>query len=395
MPSSERRSCSGSIHVMVRPGGGRLRVLTLVDSLRPGGAERLAATLAIHLDRSRFEPIVCVSRTIATPSPLIDDLNEAGVSILPLTRSSRRALRAWSPLLGFLHREQVDILHSHMFGSNAWGAAFAILSRTPVFVAHEHGSASQGGSLRSFLDRWLIGRAADAFIAVSQEDRRKMINVFGIPSDKVRLVMNGIVPLQPPRSDLRAELGIPPDAEVVGTLAVLRREKALEILIDAAKLLALTFPRLKVLIAGTGPEEKQLRALVRARDLEDTVVMLGFRSHVADVLAALDVAAFTSDREGSPLAVMESMAAGKPVVATRVGGVPELIEDGVHGLLVPPRDPGALADAVTLLLRDPSLRAELGRRGRERQRRDFDIAATVRRVEDLYEELVAAARRAG
>jgi glycosyltransferase involved in cell wall biosynthesis len=128
--------------------------------------------------------------------------------------------------------------------------------------------------------------------------------------------------------------------------------------------------------------------------MEETIILLGFRRNVADVLAALDVAVFSSDREGSPLAVMESMAAGKPVVATRVGGVPDLVEDGVHGLLVPPRDPRALADAVGGLLRDPHARVELGRRGQERQRRDFDIAATVRCVEDIYDELVAAAKRA-
>jgi glycosyltransferase involved in cell wall biosynthesis len=206
-------------------------------------------------------------------------------------------------------------------------------------------------------------------------------------------VTNGIVPLPPPASDVRAELGIPPDVEVVGTIAVLRAEKAHEVLIDAAGLLAREFPRLRVLIAGMGPEEDRLRELVRERGMQETVTLLGFRRDVADVLAAVDVAVFSSDREGSPLAVMESMAAGKPVVATRVGGVPDLVEDGVQGVLVPPRDPRALADAIGRLLHDPGARAELGKRGQERQRRDFDIASTVRHVEDIYEELVAVANK--
>jgi glycosyltransferase involved in cell wall biosynthesis len=132
--------------------------------------------------------------------------------------------------------------------------------------------------------------------------------------------------------------------------------------------------------------------MVRDRGLEDRVFLLGLRSDVADVLSALDVVAFSSDREGTPLAVMEAMAAAKPIVATRVGGVPDLLEDGVHGLLVPRQDPRALADSIALLLRDERLRSELGRRGQERQRREFDIGVTVRQVEDLYEELIARKR---
>lgn len=372
----------------------RLRVVTLVDTLRPGGAERFAATLAIRLDRSRFEPTVCVSRKITAPSPLIDDLREADVSILPLNRTSLGAPWGWWALARFLRREQVDVLHSHMFGSNAWGAVLATLSRVPVFVAHEHSWAFEGERFRPFLDRELIARAADAFIAVSRADERRMIELAGIPREKVRLVMNGIAPLPPARGDVRAELGIPRDAEVVGTMAVLRREKAHEVLIEAAELLASEFPKLKVLIAGTGPEEDRLRAAVRDRNLQDRVLLLGFRRDVADVLAVLDVAAFTSDREGLPLAVIEAMAAGKPVVATHVGGIRDLVEDGVHGLLVPPRDPSALADAIARLLRAPRLRMELGQRGQERQRRNFDISEVAGRVEALYEELAAKSRRA-
>jgi glycosyltransferase involved in cell wall biosynthesis len=377
---------------MARPTEKRLRVVTLVDTLLPGGAERLATTLAIGVDRSRFEPIVCVSRPLEAPSPLIDDLVEAGVPILRLHRPSRAAFWAWWPLVRLLRRQRVDVLHSHMFGSNAWGAVLATACRVPVFVAHEHSWAFEGVTLRPFLDRELIARAADAVVAVSREDERRMIEVARIPPGKIRVLPNGIVPLPPPRGDVRAEHGIRPDAEVIGTMAVLRREKALEVLFEAARLLVPEFPGLRVLVAGGGPEEGRLRAAVREQGLEGTIALLGLRSDVADVLAALDVAVFSSDREGSPLAVMEAMAAAKPVVATRVGGIPDIVEEGVQGLLVPPRDPRALAEAIARLLRDPQLRAKLGRSGQERQRRDFDMAATVGRVESLYQELVAAAR---
>jgi glycosyltransferase involved in cell wall biosynthesis len=360
----------------------------LIDNLLPGGAERVAASLAIRLDRSRFEPFVCVSRSITGPSPLIDDLTRADVPILPLARTTRLAVRSWLPLVRFLRHERVDILHAHKFGSNVWGAVFASLFRVPLFVAHEQGSTFEGEIHRPFLDRRLIARAADALIVVSPEDQRMMAEA-GIAPQKLRLIRNGIIEPVPAGHDVRGELEIPPDAEVVGTVAVLRPEKAVDVLIEAAALLSDDFPRLRVLIAGSGPEEERLRAMVRDRGLERRVLLLGLRRDVADVLAALDVVAFSSDREGTPLAVMEAMAAGKPVVATNVGGVPDLIDDGIHGLLVPRRDPRALADSIARLLRDAGLRSELGRRGREKQRREFDIGVTVRHVESLYDELVA------
>jgi glycosyltransferase involved in cell wall biosynthesis len=125
------------------------------------------------------------------------------------------------------------------------------------------------------------------------------------------------------------------------------------------------------------------------------VLFLGIRRDVPAVLAAVDVAVLSSDYEGSPLSVMEYMAAAKPVVSTRVGGVPELVKEDVHGLLVEPRDPEALAEAVTRLLRDPALAKRLGAEGRQRQQREFSLEAMVRRIEDLYEELWLASGRRG
>jgi glycosyltransferase involved in cell wall biosynthesis len=209
----------------------------------------------------------------------------------------------------------------------------------------------------------------------------------------VRLIPNGIPPLPAADEDLRRSLGIADDAPVIGTLTVLRPEKALDTLVEAASQLAQRFPGLKVLIAGAGREEERLRTLISAHRLEETVLLLGFRRNVSDVLAALDVAVCCSEREGSPLAVLESMAAARPIVATSVGGIPQLVRDGREALLVPPRDPVALADALSRLLSDPGLRAELGHNARERQQLEFDIRSMVRSFEQLYEELFRTTRR--
>jgi glycosyltransferase involved in cell wall biosynthesis len=366
--------------------------LTLLDTLRPGGAERVAVTVAARLDRDRFEPLVCVSRRLAW-SPLDEILESADVPLVTLNRTHRAALWSWAPLVAMLRRERIDVLHAHMFGSNLWGTVFGRLAGVPVVVAHQHGWSFERNLIRYAVDRELIGRGADVFVAVSREDRARMIELEGIASRKVRFIANRIAPLPRPLLDLRAELGVPEAAPVIGTLTVLRPEKGLDTFVEAAALLAPQFPGLQALIAGAGREEERLRSLIRKLELESTVVLLGFCRNVADVLAALDVAVFSSVREGSPLAVIEAMAAGKAIVATAVGGVPALVRNEEHALLVPPRDPPAFAEAVGRLLRDRDLRERLGRNAQERQRREFDITSTVRAFEDLYEQLFAGSRR--
>ncbi|MEA2353760.1 MAG: hypothetical protein QOJ14_2174 [Thermoleophilaceae bacterium] len=379
----------------------RLRVLTLVDRLgTSGGAERLATQIAMRLDPERFETWYCASRWSEDgPQPegadlVVESMRAAGIRVLGLGRTSSRAAWRWWPLVRLLRRERIDVVHSHKFGSNAWAAVVAPLGRVPVLIAHEHSWSFEGRPLRRFVDRELIARRSSAMIAVSREDRRRMIEIEGIDPEAVTFVANGIEPLVPgdPRR-IRDELGLAPGDPVIGTVAVLRAEKRLDLLMRAVASLAEEFPRVALVVAGEGPERPALEALARELGIEERVHLLGHRTDVPDVLAALDVAASASEREGSPLAVMEYMEAELPVVATRVGGLPDLIDDGVHGLLVPAGDGDALAAALAELLRDPERRRAMGGRARERRRAEFDLDVVVRRLERMYEQLVEEARR--
>lgn len=366
----------------------------------------MAQQFATHLDRSRFEATFCVSRWNRTPNSehdaALSELREAGVTFLPLDRSSRFQLNPWRKLITYLREWDADILHSHMFGSNVWGALIAPRAKVPVFVAHEHTWSFEGQPLRKFLDRNLIARRADAFVAVSRLDQRRMVEIERIPESKTRFIPNGIPPSLPlnPQHDAREKLGIAPDQPVIGMVAILRAQKAVDVLIRAAALIRDAVPNVKVLLVGGGetaggPDEgnpyiQGLRALSAELGLESTIEFLGLRTDIPDLLASFDVAVLSSDYEGSPLSVLEYMEAGKPVVATRVGGVPDLVEDRVTGLLVEPQDPEAFAAAVIELLRDPDRAEAMGRAGQALRMRDFTIDATLRRVESLYEELYAA-----
>lgn len=356
----------------------------------------MAVSVAMRLDPRRFESVLCATRSVDKPT-FEEDLKAAGVTTMHLDRRSRTDFAAWLPLLGYL-RDGVHVLHAHKFGSNVWGTLLGRLARVPVVVAHEQSWASARSSrtgplVRSTIDRELIARGADVFIAVSQADRRRMIELEGIDPRRLRVIPNAVPAPVPTGHDVRAELGIEPDAPLVVTVCQLRPEKAVEVLVEAAALLRKHEPRVRVLVAGDGAEREKLEAQIGALDLGGTVRLLGTRRDVPDLLAAADVAVCCSDFEGTPLSVMEYMGAGTPVVATRVGGLPEVVEDGVQGLLVEPRDPPGLSAALARLLGDEGLRQRMGEAARSRQRTTFDLDGAVQRIEDLYDQLYLASAR--
>jgi glycosyltransferase involved in cell wall biosynthesis len=377
----------------------RLKVLTLTDQLvyLGGGAERVAMEIAMRLDQSRFESVFCASRYWdGLQVPHVQDaerrMDEAGVRYLGLGRRTSTDLHHWLALRGILRRERVDVLHAHMFGSNVWGTVIGRLARVPVIVAHEHTWSFEGRPLRRFVDREVIGRGSTAFIAVSRDDQRKMIEIEGVDADKILHVPNGIAPPPPPTgADVRAELGIPAGVPLIGTVSVLRPQKALDVFIRASAELLREDRELRVLLAGDGPLKGELTDLVNELGVQDRLLMLGYRSDAADVMATLDVAVSSSAFEGSPLAVMEYMESARSIVATRVGGVPDLIEDGVHGLLVDPGDQPGLTAAIRRMLADPEAARRMGEAARERRRHEFTVDLMVRRFEALYERLVGGA----
>jgi glycosyltransferase involved in cell wall biosynthesis len=366
----------------------RLCVVTVIDRLMTSGAEIVATRIAMGLDRGRFESIICSTRR-SDPAD-ITAVEAAGARVLSLDRRSRAEVWRWRPLLSLLRSGRVDVLHAHKFASNVWAGGLAHAADVPVVLAHEHTWSFSGNPLRRLFDREFVARSVDLILCVSDEDRRRMIEVEGIRPQKVRTIPNGIPPV--PRGDgasIRQELGIPAGAPTVGTICGLRAQKAVEVLIEAVARLAPGHPGLRVLIVGDGPERDRLERLVSERGLGSIVLFLGQRSHddVPHILDALDVAVSSSDFEGAPLSVLEWMAAGKAIVATAVGGVPSLIEHGTHGLLVPPRDADRIAAAIGELLDRPTLRTALGVAAAERQRAEFALDAMLERLQGLYLEL--------
>jgi glycosyltransferase involved in cell wall biosynthesis len=372
--------------------------LTLVDCVLTSGAEIVATRIAMALDRRRFESLICTTRP--SPSRHVREVEEAGIRIVALDRRSTLDLSRWRPFIELLRSEQVDVVHSHKHGSNVWAASLGRLAGAPVVICHEHSwvyvRSNIGQHVKQTLDRQLVARSADVILGTSRAHWQHLVRGLRVSPAKARYVSNGIPTMTAGNGRaVRQELGISAASPVIGTVCTLRPEKALEVLIESARILLEDIPALEVVIVGDGPERGRLEAMVERLNLAGSVKFLGRRPPEAlpDLLAAFDVGVLSSDFEASPLSVLEFMAAGKPVVATRVGGVPALVEDGGQGLLVPPRDPQSLACAALTLLRDRELRRALGANGQQRQRHEFHFDRMVRQLEDLYECLYRSSER--
>jgi glycosyltransferase involved in cell wall biosynthesis len=361
----------------------------------------MAVESAIGLDPERWRRMLVVSREEDfdglqdAAAEMMAAVRAADVDVLRLQRHSRIEVWAWWSLYRLLRRDKIDILHAHMFGSNVWACVIGKLARVPVIVCHEHMWSYGGSRLRTWIDRCLIANLSDAFVAVSEAGRRSMIESEGIPGRDVVLLRNGLPAL--PRGaagKVRAELGISAAESVIVTVGILRPEKAHSVLVEAAAAIVKTVPNLRVLLVGEGGERANLEALIARLGLGDVVTLLGLRRDIADILESADIAVCCSDFEGGPLAVMEYMSAELPIVATEVGGLPELVGPA-NGVLIPPRDPGALADAALGLIADEDRRRRLGLAGKELREAEYSSGVYIGRLEALYEKLLKAAGARG
>ncbi len=369
----------------------RITVVHLIDHLVPyGGAEVLVAQIAQRLDRERFEPVICATRT--ADERVCAELEASGVKLLLLQRTNRGRLDQWWPLVRYLRTTDLAVLHAHKFGSNTWAAAIRRVTDVRAVIAHEHVGSFSGGRFKRCINRYLISPSVDLLLTVSADTREQMVQVERLPRDRIQVFTHGTAPPDRHGEIDRAALGLSPGDFVVGTVAVLRPEKAPDDLFRAALLLRDEIPNLRVLVVGDGPQRHALEAMVDDLGLRRAVIFLGFRRDVERLLPSMDVCVNSSHFEGSPLAVMEFMGSGRPIVATSVGGVPELLEDGRCGLLVPPRDPSALAAAIRKLEQDPELRGTLAANALAKHRACFDIRTNIKALERLYEQLAFGSR---
>jgi glycosyltransferase involved in cell wall biosynthesis len=369
----------------------RLRILHLITRLSVGGAERLLIDLVRRLDATRFESLVCC---IQARGELAAELEAAGMPVVCLERmrGKRFDWRAVADLRRLLRREGVSLVHSHLYHANLYGRLAAILASVPA-VATVHNVYTRPKFHRRVLNRWLARRSARV-IAVSDQVRHDLLTYDGIDPARVVTIRNGIdlrrVASALTREQARARLSIPGGTLAIGCVGRLEEQKGHRYLLDACALLAREagLGRFRVLLVGDGRLRAALEQHAAALGIGASVSFLGMRSDVADILRALDIYAMPSLWEGLPLAMLEAMAAGLPVVISEVGGVAEALDERC-GVRVAPKDSGALADALRQLATQPERRRSLGSAARARAEAEFGAEAMIARLSRVYEEACA------
>lgn len=381
-----------------------MRVARIITRLNVGGPAIQAMLLTERLDPERFDTLLiagAVGRAEGDMLALRPTLSRPPLSVPSLRReiSPLSDLRAFVRITAALRAFRPDVVHTHLSKAGLLGRLAARLSGARAVVHTFHGNVLDGYfdplRARLFLElERALARISDRVVAISSGQRAEIERLGIARGAKVVEIPLGfdLAPfLDPPRGILRRELGLGSEVRLVGVAARLVPIKRVDVFLRAAERIAAERSDVHFVVVGDGEERARLRTRAERAGIAERVHFLGWRSDLAAVYGDLDVVVLTSDNEGTPVSVLEALAGGRPVVATAVGGVPDVLGSDERGLLVPPRDSSAVATAIMRLLGSSSLAEGLASAGRAYVLARHDAPALVRSISDLYTELVGRA----
>ncbi len=368
-----------------------MKILHLISSSGLLGAERVLLEIAEYSKREGLEVGIGVFQNSQNPNLELAEVAKGqgfDVKIFPCSgRFDNNAIRS---IKDYVYNTGVNIIHSHNYKSNFY-ARRALSDNNIRWVVTNHGRRS--GSkllLYNLLDGFIV-RYADRVVGVSKEITNKM-KLTGIDSKKICLIENGVsldrYQKRIASESIRESLGIRKDVLVIGTVGALTKEKGHVYFLNAAQEVNRIFPRVVFLFVGDGTQRPYLENRASKLGIADKVIFAGMRKDIREILSILDVFVLPSLNEGLPMALLEAQAARIPVVATRVGAIPDVLEDGVTGILIPPKEPEAIAEAIVMILSDKNLASGIAQKGFERVRDNFSSEKMGDKYLSIYKELI-------
>ena len=363
----------------------KLNVIHLVEELTIGGLEKILTTIVLNLDKKKYNVSVWCLREGGF---FADKLVKEGIDVKILHISTSRNPLSIYKLYRLLKCHKFDIIHTHAYSAGTIGRISAFLAGVPVIISHNHSVYDYYGKFYNLVE-WFLSLITDRVICISE-----VVNGFAnktqrINSKKLITIHNGIDDVcdltEKSSSDLKKELGIPINHPVICTISHMEEHKGLKYLLEAASLLLQSKNDVSFLLVGEGVLKKELKILCADLKIEKNVIFAGEQSDISEILSLSDIFVLPSLREGLPLTILEAMACGKPVIATNVGGIPEIVKDGENGILVYPKDPETLYMAMNELLGDREKREKMGRIGKRVCDESFRTKTMVEKVEDLYD----------
>jgi glycosyltransferase involved in cell wall biosynthesis len=369
-----------------------INLLHIIYSLEIGGAEMdLVAKAKVLVEEYGYHiAIACLLRR----GELVEEAERNGIRVIGPVMSGKSDIRVIPRLVRTMCSGKFDIVHTHMFAANFLGRLAALLAGVPVIVSTVQLIAEREKWWEILLDRAL--QLKTGMMITSSEAVRRSFIERGIREDKITTIYNGIdfskfdsIDRVEARNRIRPELGLKDSTFLVGTVARLQRVKGVECLIEAANHIVESVPNARFLIVGDGPQKAELQYRIKQLDLSSRFIFAGTREDVPAILSALDLFVLPSLSEALGIAVIEALLMRVPVVATNVGGVPEVVKSGETGLLVPPKDPIRLGEAIAYVYSNRDRAIAMARAGERRVRGMFEISRLAQRQVELYEMLLA------
>jgi glycosyltransferase involved in cell wall biosynthesis len=361
-----------------------IKIVFIVESLDVGGTELSLLKWLRHCDRKTFEPSVISFRK----GDLMKELEALNVPVGIMRKRFPFDLSFTCRLVKKLKKVKPDLIHCrNSIPAISYGVLAARIANIPV-ISSIHGRTHY---LRQGIKTWLwfkIMRLSHRIITVTEGIKKDVARWSGMPPERITVIYNGIDTRNNKtlfsRQDLRSSFGLPEDAFIIGTVGGLRPIKGHKYLVDAMPFILTKLPQARIVLIGQGEEETPLRNRVRSLNMGNCVKFLGHRKNAGDIIRMLDVFVLSSLSEGFPNVLLEAMMAQVPIVATRVGGVEEIVSDGQEALLVGHSDSGALAKAVVNLAENPKLRETLAANALQRVKKEFDIRTTLADYDAVY-----------
>ena len=381
---------------------GPIRITYVIGSLEIGGAERQLVRLINGLDKSRFQPsLICLFGAGPLQAELDEGVTVASLRLPSLRRNSRRnavttAIRLLGAVRRDIRRQKPDIVHAYMMTAYVLAAVAGRAAGTRIIIGARRGLVThQEYPYR----RWRVfartaNRLIDFHLCNSEAVRQLAVSQEGIPVEKTGVIHNGLdFDVQSAPVGLDPEWEVGPGDGCAAMVANFHAYKGHLDVLAAVRLVVGRYPRFKLILFGDGAERTAIERYVQEHHLASNVVLAGARLDAANLLSAFDFSVLNSTQESFPNALMESMARGVPVISTRVGGVPELVRDGVDGILVESGNPEQLATAMLELLDDAEKRGAMGEMGRARIQSDFSVRSMITRTEAVYLNLLGRKQR--
>jgi sugar transferase (PEP-CTERM/EpsH1 system associated) len=356
----------------------------VVLNLRCGGLEKLTIDLASRLNDIGCNSIICC---LESGGELAETAKNKGVKIISCDKRHGIDVSAIWKLYRILKKNRIEAVHTHNMAPLIYGTISARLAGIPVVINTRHGPDDKAKNRSVYRLIWSMN---DSIIAVSEDVKRQLLSNNQIGDDRIKVIHNGIdLDKCIKNTDIKAKrrsLGINNESLVIGATSRLCEKKDQMTLLNAFSLVEKKVNNAILVFVGDGPLRVSLEQHSIRLGMRNKVLFLGFMEDVETIVQVFDVFALSSLAEGVSLCILEAMAAGKPVVATKIGGNPEVVVDGETGILVPPKDASVMADAIIKLLNDAELRERMGAAGRRRVEEKFSLDRMVREYESIYEE---------